>query len=70
MTLCLLVASNMLICSRPLHYQWDLVDPTAQGSCVNFHAFFVGKGIANVCLNAVIFILVSSKHLALLLFVC
>lgn len=47
----------MLIYSRPLHYQWDLVDPIAQGSCVNFHAFFVGKGIANVCLNAVIFIL-------------
>ncbi len=44
--------------SRPLHYQWDLLDPNAKGSCVNFHAFFVGKGIANVCLNALIFALV------------
>lgn len=68
MALYVLVAKYVLICSRPLHYQWDLVDPTAQGSCVNFHAFFVGKGIANVCLNAVIFILVrSSIHYS---FVC
>ena len=49
--------------SRPLHYQWDMVDPSARGSCVNFHAFFVGKGIANVCLNALIFILVSIYYL-------
>ena len=46
--------------SRPLHYQWDIMNPNMHGSCVNFHAFFVGKGIANVCLNALIFILVST----------
>ena len=54
-----MLRTNRRIRSRPLHYQWDLADPTAEGSCVNFHAFFVGKGIANVCLNALIFILVS-----------
>ena len=54
--------SNTGIRSRPMHYQWDLVYSTAKGSCVNFHAFFVGKGIANVCLNVLIFILVSSSR--------
>ena len=46
--------------SRPLHYQWDLANPMAKGTCVNFHAFFVGKGIANVLLNVIIFILVRA----------
>lgn len=53
-------ATKRRIYSRPLHYQWDLADPNAKGSCVNFHAFFIGKGIANVCLNAIIFVLVST----------
>ena len=52
-------ATNIDIYSRPLHYQWDFVNPLEKGSCVNFRMFFIGKGIANVCLNAIIFILVS-----------
>ena len=29
MTVDLLIGSNMFICSRSFHYQWDLVDPAA-----------------------------------------
>ena len=59
-SICQLATKPRYLHSRPLHYQWDLADPNAQGTCIDFNKFFIGKGIANVCLNFLVFVLVSS----------
>lgn len=34
---------------KPYSYFWNqYVDPTAQGSCINIGAFFIGNGVASV----------------------
>ena len=46
------------ICSRPIHYVWDQVNPHVHGQCIDLSKFFVSSGSINTLLNLIIFVLV------------